>query len=131
MLWNDLEDLQKKTRSNPRETTSRDFFESRAAALGPTSPLSLLGPAFQQLMSRVVDELRSAGFVLQTDLHAGLSAWGTFNILDQLSGLSSQVSNIEQDLKDPGGTFARLKGRVKALKDRRAEDAIECKGKTL
>ncbi len=70
-------------------------------------------------------------FVLQTDLDTGLSAWGTSGILDQLSGLSSQVSNIEQDLKDPDGTFARLEGRVKALKGQRAGDAIERRGKTF
>jgi hypothetical protein len=111
--------------------TSRDFFESGAAALGPTPPFSLLGPAFQQLMSRVVDEMRSAGFVLQTNIDSGVSAWGTSNILDQLSGLISQVSNIEQDLKGPDGAFARLKGRIKALEDQRAGDAIKRRGKTF
>jgi hypothetical protein len=64
LIWNNLEELHEKAPSNPRKDPSRDLFQSRGATSGSTTPLSLSGPAFQHLMSQVVDELRSSGFML-------------------------------------------------------------------
>jgi hypothetical protein len=131
LIWNNLEELHKNAPSNPREDPSRDLFQSRGAASGPTTPLSLSEHAFQHLMSQVVDELRSSGLMLQSDLDSHVNAGLPPDVLDQILGLSNRVSNIERDLTDPEGTLARLEGRIKALEDRRAGDAIEHGGKTF
>jgi hypothetical protein len=80
-------------------------------------------------MSQVVDKLRSSGFMLQSDLDTRVNAGLPADVLDKISGLSKRVSIIEIDLKDPKGTLTRLEGRVKALEDGRAGDAIEHGGK--
>ena len=80
-------------------------------------------------MRRVVDELKAAGFVHQTDIEARMMSTLPSDISDQLSGLSWQLGPIERELKDPDGTLAKLEGRIKSLEDRRAGEAIERGGK--
>jgi archaellum component FlaC len=82
-------------------------------------------------MRLVVDELKAAGFVHQTDLDAKMAATLPPDFADQLSGLSRRLGSIERELKDPDGTLAKLEGRIKSLEDRRAGEAIERGGKTF
>jgi hypothetical protein len=131
LIWKDLEDLRENAPSSPRVEPSGNLFQSRAPLPGPTTLPTLSGPAFQQLMSQVVNELRSSGFMLQSDLDTRVNAGLPADVLDKISRLSKRVSNIKKDLKDPESTLARLKERVKALEDCRAGDAIECGGKTF
>ena len=82
-------------------------------------------------MRQVVDELKAAGFVHQTDIEARMMSTMPSDIVDQLSGLSRRLGSIERKLKDPDGTLAKLEGRIKSLEDRRAGEAIEQGGKTF
>ncbi len=84
-------------------------------------------------MRQVVDELKAAGFIHQTDIKARMMSTLPSNIADQLSGLSWRLGSIERELKDPDGTLAKLEleGRIKSLEDRRAGEAIERGGKTF
>jgi len=131
LLWKDLEDLHEDAPRVPRGDSPANLFESKRPAPFPTGAPTLSGGAFQQLMSQVVDELRASGFVLQSDLDSRVNAGLPAEILDQISGLSKQISMIEKDLRDPEGLLARLEGRLKSLEDRRAGDAIERGGKTF
>jgi hypothetical protein len=125
LIWKDLENSRENALCSPREEPSGNLFQSRAPPPGPTTLLTLSGPAFQQLMSQVVHKLRSSGFMLQSDLDTCVNAGLPADVPDKILGLSMHVSNIEKDLKDPEGMLTRLEGRVKALEDRRAGDAIE------
>ena len=86
---------------------------------------TLTAPAFDNLMRRVVDELKAAGFVHQTDIEARMMSTMPSDIVDQLSALSWQLGSIERKLKDPDGTLAKLEGRIKSLED---EEICPCGG---
>jgi hypothetical protein len=131
LIWKDLEELHENALPSPREVPPRNLFQSRSPTPGPSTSATLSGPAFQQLVSQVVDELRSSGFMLQSDLDTRVNSGLPADVLDQISGLSKHVSKIKKDLRDSQGPLARLEGRVKALEDHRAGDAIECGGKTF
>ena len=131
-IWRDLKGLQDATASRQAPSTSSSFFQSRGPTAGTAAPIATLTPpAFDNLMRLVVDELKAAGFVHQTDLDEKMAATLPPDFADQLSGLSRRLGSIERELKDPDGTLAKLEGRIKSLEDRRAGEAIERGGKTF
>jgi hypothetical protein len=131
LIWKDMEDLCENFAAAPTVVQPRALYQARGADSRGGSLPSLSGPAFQQLISQVVDKLRSSGFMLQSDLDDRFNAGLPANVIDQISGLSRRVSKIEKNFSDPEGTLAKLEGRIKALEDQRAGDAIECGGKTF
>ena len=131
-IWKDLRELERATASRQGPSQSATFFQSRGSTTTPAPPaLTLTPPAFDNLLRRVVDELKSAGFVHQSDLDSRMMATVPSDFADQLSGLGRRLGSIERELKDPDGTLAKLEGRIKSLEDRRAGEAIERGGKTF
>ena len=131
-VWKDLRELERSTTSRQGPSQGSTFFQARGSTTTPAPPASTLAPpAFENLMRRVVDELKSVGFVLQSDLDSRMMSTAPSDIADQLSGLGRRLGSIERELRDPDGTFAKLEGRIKSLEDRRAGEAIERGGKTF
>ncbi len=131
LIWKEIEELQDNVATNPTGGPPSPFYQARSTTVRGGPLPTLTGPAFQQLMSQVVDELRSSGFVLHSDLNKRLNEGLPPELVDQLSGLSRRVTNIESDLDAPDGTLAKIEGRIKTLKDRRAGEAIKRGGKTF
>ena len=132
-VWKDLRELERSMGSRQGPPQGSTFFQARGPTTStPTPPAATLSPpAFDNLMRRVVDELKSAGFVLQSDLDSRMMSAVPSDIADQLSGLGRRLGSIERELRDPDGTLAKLEGRIKSLEDRRAGEAIERGGKTF
>ena len=131
-IWKDLRELERATASRQGPSQGSTFFQARGSTTTPAPPAGTLAPpAFENLMRRVVDELKSAGFVLQSDLDSRMLSTVPSDIADQLSGLGRRLGSIERELRDPDGTLAKLEGRIKSLEDRRAGEAIERGGKTF
>jgi hypothetical protein len=89
-IWKDLEGLCKTSPSPLQDPgVSPSLFQGHGANVGlmPSMP-TLTPPAFQNLMRQVVDELVSAGFVVQSDLDSRVMSSLLSNTADQLSGLS-------------------------------------------
>jgi len=131
-VWKDLRELEHSTASRQGPPQGSTFFQARGSMSTPAPPAATLAPpAFDNLMRRVVDELKSAGFVLQSDLDSRMMSTVPSDIADQLSGFGRRLGSIERELRDPDGTLAKLEGRIKSLEDRRAGEAIERGGKTF
>jgi hypothetical protein len=117
-------------------STTPLLFQGQAFNASPSSSTSPLMPtSFQHLMRQVMDELRSAGFVLPMDLdmrtNAGVQADALEQTIDQVLGLRGHLNALKREFKDPDGTIAKLKGRIKSLEDRRGGDTIKQGGKTF
>ncbi len=136
-VWRDLGDLCKSASSPfPWATVTPPLFQGRPVNTAPSSSTSILSPAsFQHLMRQVVDELCTAGFILRKDPGAldnsRLRTDALDQIVDQISALSRRLVGIEKELKDPDGTIAKLKARIKTLEDQRGGDTIKRGGKTF
>jgi hypothetical protein len=80
----------------------------------------LTPPTFEHLMRQVVYELVSASFILQSYLDAWAIPGVPSDTIDQLSRLTQQLTSLKKELRDPDGTIAELKVRIKSLEDRQA-----------
>ncbi len=86
-VWKDLRELERSTTSRQGPSQGSTFFQARGSTTIPAPPASTLAPpAFDNLMRRVVDELKSVGFVLQSDLDSRMMSTAPSDIADQLSG---------------------------------------------
>ena len=104
-VWKELGNLWTIT-SSPlhQESATPPLFHGRPHDAVPTSLRATFLPAsFQHLMRQVVDELRTAGFVLRTDPDArgnsGVQSDMLDQTLDQVTALSRRLNGLENFFK--------------------------------